>query len=263
MSDESQQAKPEQAPTEPQSGSRREHLESDTFVLLLGAGASAPWNAPVMAQFMNKVQFHFYNHRRAQNPFAEHYDHMLSFRQECRSSAWLFNRDWDNIEELYTQADLLRLMYKDRQIDGIGLSGNCVCQHIAWAIWDVYRICKVEDPPVFGGFFSNVRTRLNLKPAVITTNYDVLCEVGSWTITENANQIIAPCFYPGFGQHKLEMGTDRVLHQDDQDYYETGIAGGSTPIVKLHGSVNWFEKQDDNSWRAVDFSARSIDCRWE
>ena len=217
--------------------------------MLLGA-ARRSHRAPRHGAIHEQVQFQFFNHRRAKNPFAEHYDHMLDFRHECRASSWLFNRDWDNIEELYTQADLLRLMYKNRQIDGLDISGNSLCQHIAWAIWDVYRICEVEDPPIFGGFFSNIRTRLNLRPAVITTNYDVLCEVGSQSVTENARQTVTPCFYPGFGQ--LQIGGNRALAQTDEDSFDAAIAGGLVPIIKLHGSVNWFEKQDGNSWHAAE-----------
>jgi hypothetical protein len=219
---------------------QRQHRKCDTCVLILGAGFSAPWGAPVMAHFMNKAQFQYFNHVAAKNPLAEHYRHMLDFRRECQSSSWRFNRDWDNIEELYTQADLLRLAYGGRNLDGTELTANALCRHIAWAIWDVYRIGKVEDPPSLGGFIDRIRVALGLHAAIITTNYDVLCEVGATRVVVSS-QKSPQCFYPGFREHVIQVGQERVLEHCDDNLFTSRVDKQLVPIIKLHGSVNWFE----------------------
>jgi hypothetical protein len=231
----------------------REHRKCDTFVFILGAGFSAPWGAPVMAEFMNKAQFHYFNHVAATNVLANHYRHMLDFRRECLASSWRFNRDWDNIEELYTQADLLRLAYGDRQLEGLALTANELCRHIAWAIWDVYRIGKVEDPPPLGGFINRIQA-LDLRTAIITTNYDVLCEVGSTNIS-SSSQAVPKCFYPGFEEHDIHVAQERVLRQSDSDLYSSRVERGLVPIIKLHGSINWFETEatSNPNWYALEF----------
>src|SRR5229473_4374412 len=89
--------------------------ESKYFIFLLGAGFSAILGPPVMKNFMGQARRN-YHKLKADSPTSDltsHYENMLRFQQKClRSSGWIFNRDWENIEEVYTQADLLRLVEK-------------------------------------------------------------------------------------------------------------------------------------------------------
>jgi hypothetical protein len=226
------------------------HQKCDMAVLLLGAGFSQPWGPPVMSQFIQRATDQYFNHRSQSppNPLGAHYGHMLDFRRECRGASWLFNRDWDNIEELYTQADLLRLTYpsSSRKVAG-NIGAEALCEHIAWAIWDVYRICKVNEPPALGKVLSSIKTQTakELIPAIITTNYDVLCECG-------LNHGLPPgaprhkCFYPGFDDQNIEPAQSGFKRQatGSSPEFVDGVASGRIPIVKLHGSVNWFEAEE-------------------
>jgi hypothetical protein len=173
---------------------------------------------------------------------------MLNFRRECREASWLFNRDWDNIEELYTQADLLRLTYpsNSRKVAG-NIGADALCEHIAWAIWDVYRICRANEPPALGKVLQSIKTQQakELIPAIITTNYDVLCECGlSWGLPPGATR--HKWFYPGFDDQNIESGGTGFKRQatGGSPKFMDGVASGRIPIVKLHGSVNWFEAKE-------------------
>lgn len=58
--------------------------------------------------------------RDPDDPILACYDALFGIRKEYRHSLWAIERDWDNIEELYTQADLLRLSHlpsADKDVD--------------------------------------------------------------------------------------------------------------------------------------------------
>jgi hypothetical protein len=177
-----------------QPGSR----ESDKYVLLLGAGFSAPYGPPVMNRFMG-VARRRYHAIRKENPnhdLIPHYGRMLEFQQRClRQSGWLFNRDWENIEEVYTQADLIRLAQPSGDA-----SAQELCDDIAWTIWDTYRKCERltkdhSDNFMLSRLLTIVRED-GLKPVIITTNYDLLTEK-SLTIFKPPNGPRWRYYYPG------------------------------------------------------------------
>jgi len=161
----------------------------DKHVFLLGAGFSAAYGVPVMRDFMAVARRRYFplRERNPHDPLVECYERMMVFQQECRKCSWVFNRDWDNIEELYTQADLLRLArYPDE------LKAEELCRQIAWVIWDVYRDYHAGKYPPMGEVVDAVCSE-DYRPVVITTNYDVLCEIGIQG--ENSQPGF---FYPGF-----------------------------------------------------------------
>src|SRR5262245_27755395 len=119
-------------------------VEPKKFVLLLGAGASAAYGPPVMVNFMATARRNCAARARSdsdRDKLLDSYQEMMKFHAKCRASSWAFNRNWDNIEELYTQADLLRLTgLPDAK------TATQLCQDIAWAIWDVYRFSSGSPP---------------------------------------------------------------------------------------------------------------------
>jgi NAD-dependent SIR2 family protein deacetylase len=205
------------------------------FVFILGAGASAPYGLPVMRNFMSRARERFF---RAMLPanydfFHKSYEALMDFRQRCRGSSWAVNRDWDNIEELYTQADLLRLANPNSG------DNKALCQSLAWAIWDVYRQVS-QDIPNWCSALQNTRKQLGVEPVIITTNYDVLPEAslkrGGWEF-----------FYPGFIPTWEAAAKSQSWLLTETDETPAHIPANSAKIIKLHGSVNWFNIDDDLS----------------
>ena len=198
------------------------------FVLILGTGASADYGMPVMRNFMETAR-NLYFELQA-NPdhseIAKDYESLLSFQKRCRGSSWAVNRDWDNIEELYTQADLKRLADLPPSD-----TGKKICDHLAWAIWDVYRRSEEGRHPSWRESLLGIRNGLHLTPVLVSTNYDVVQEVG---IEAGGLQY----FYPGF---KPPWEAASWFSE------EVGGHGGpwtapdtAVQMIKLHGSVNWF-----------------------
>jgi hypothetical protein len=180
-----------------------------------------------MNGFMERARKLYFTKRREfpRNELVECHCTLMAFQAECLASSWSFNRNWENIEELYTQADLLRLAGRR--------DAKELCDKIAWSIWDVYR-----------GSFSNpshLKTiaeklaKWGLHPVFVTTNYDTLIE----------SQLRTNFHYPGFAYiHR------RSCYVEDDN---PGHEPASIPIIKLHGSVNWFQTDDEsNKWVGTD-----------
>lgn len=223
--------------------------DSNLCVLLLGAGSSADYGLPVMQRFMDAARMHYFSRRAHYDAAPEeankdallaNYEAMFAFYSRCRASSWAFQRDWDNIEELYTQADLLRLTHLPTSAKGTQL-----CMHIAWSIWDVYRRVRMAFP--LKAICEKIRES-GLTPVIITTNYDLLCEAAlGFHGMEDAAQRSRPRFaayYPGFKAPTFGYGHDNeVLTVSDESLTELPLSHKNlhlVPIIKLHGSVNWF-----------------------
>ena len=205
------------------------HTPSDTIVFILGAGASAPFNLPVMAGFMNRARRNF----QRLEPGCEmqrFHEWMFSFWKRCRDASWAFIRHWDNIEELYTQADLLRLMDLPPGDDcDEGETSENLCKAISWCIWDVYR--QFQGIPRWVEIANQVH-EAGMKSVFITTNYD-LCVESSFAQKRGQWSYV----YPGF-TNPIENSFMREL--DGGDVMPAKFGSLEVPIVKLHGSVNWF-----------------------
>ena len=185
------------------------------IVLILGAGASRQYDVPVMREFLPYARRRYFQRKRNyhEDEILNCYSRLFEFYDEYRGSVWSLDRDWDNIEELYTQADLLKIMGTPDSADLCGL--------IAWAIWDMYRQpIKIEDNNL-----ASICEKLprDLIPVVITTNYDLVVE----------KALINKFFYPGLRiPDNPVIASDNVLLQ--------AANPGLIPIIKLHGSVNWY-----------------------
>lgn len=201
--------------------------KSTNRVLLLGAGASAPYGAPIMRNFMARARRRYFSLLSdAPDCFlVDHFKSLLLFQGECMKT-WAFRRDWDDVEEVYTQADLLRIAELPSKEEAINL-----CESIAWAIWDVYRNC---GPSLHVPKLLELAIHRGERPVIISTNYD--------TAVESACEGSAVhCYYPGFPSRP----TPSVLHFTD-DTYTNGVRGDFWfPVIKLHGSANWFRLGDE------------------
>lgn len=208
--------------------------ESDRVVFLLGAGFSAESELPVMKRFADSARRLYFAHKKAptgNERLVSHYDAMFGFQVECERSAGALLRDWENIEELYMQADLRRLASLPTRE-----KSQALCASIAWVIWDVYRrgVPLLRQPTyidVFPDALARVRSESGLTPVLVTTNYDL--------VAESALSRVGTHFaYPSFSMNSpTESGLFACVPEHD-----TQEIGGPevVDVIKLHGSVNWF-----------------------
>lgn len=204
--------------------------ECRNAVFILGAGFSAPAKLPVMRGFMPAARDRYFQLKAQNNPLAQSFEDLCEFQIECRKSSWILERDWDNIEELYTQAHLQQLAKGEKT--------SKLCDSIRWSIWDIYR--RHAEPNLLHPFWKvlNRYKDRGLKPIVITTNYDTLVEVMSQNTPDSKNQW--HYFYPGFTPPW--EGKGRIRYEDSSVRVNyPSVPAQSFAIIKLHGSVNWFE----------------------
>lgn len=234
--------------------------QSDYVIFLLGAGASHSYELPLMSEFIDVAQAKYFAYKKESNktnePILAHYDAMLRFHQQCNESASRIKMNWDNIEELYTQADLRRLaQIPDKD------TAEKLCHSIAWVIWDVYRRPRSlgTGVPVEVETFCNMIEAIqkaNLKPAIITTNYDVCIER---CLQKRRKSAPLPFVYPGFkaDSRKPEL----VFSTDDALNFEES----RTKIVKLHGSVSWFFGDTDDQYIGINVfdGCSNWDVTWD
>lgn len=216
----------------------------NNFVFLLGAGFAAPYGCPVMNAFMEQARANFFSMQADEptNKLITCYRTLFQFQAECLNSSWAFNRNWENIEELYTQADLLRLAGHD--------DAAHTCTQIAWAIWDVYRRFPTRNHSELGAL-SNKLFAEGLQPVFITTNYDTVVEHQ----LSHANR---PHYHPGL----QEVGPQLSLGYVE---YDTIHRTNQIPVIKLHGSVNWFQMDNkQQTWMGLPRHVRDdaiLNCR--
>lgn len=233
------------------------------FVFLLGAGFSAgfspPGYLPVMSRFMATadsrrtalIERESHSQDSGDLPtLLSYYKALSDFVSEYENSRRFLNRDWGNIEEIYTQAHLLELLGLPDQH-----RATATAKAIAWTIWDVYSRFT-------NNFRSSLRGTLEtlgefnstpLSPAFITTNYDLMIEWSWWTEFSKPEQRINRLYYPGFEYWESadpnHVMAEIPVHKSCQGTWLRPVEchkGLNIPLIKLHGSANWFQVDGDN-----------------
>ena len=174
-------------------------LRNDKIVIFLGAGASVNAGYPLMDEFLNTLKESFptgndeYAERRRQA-----FETLLAFRTELNSVRNYVSADFDNIETLYSSAELFSLVYPERKLTVCGkpVLGLEIPRQIALAIWEIYRSPPYKEPyqhtnghhhGLFNAMSRFTRDAggvpaLRERVVFITTNYDLLVELASWKI---------------------------------------------------------------------------------
>ncbi len=98
-----------------------------TIVFVLGAGCSQDCGAPVMRDFMRVAANRRFS---VAEELKKHYEELFAFRRRCLSISYVFNRWWENLEDLFTQVHLQSLLDP---------AADPVRESIQRVIWDVYR----------------------------------------------------------------------------------------------------------------------------
>ncbi|OWY70457.1 hypothetical protein B7486_16900 [cyanobacterium TDX16] len=118
-------------------------------------------------------------------------------------ASYQLNRNWENIEELYSQAHMRVILGEP--------DAKKVCEHLARVIWDVYR-CSMNGHDSVGYLALSIflaaaavfwRDKKKCRPVVITTNYDVHLEAMMARVGRDMNHGLKVA-YPWFADHQLD-----------------------------------------------------------
>jgi hypothetical protein len=217
-------------------------LQSDHYVFFIGAGASRSMGYPLMSTFLDDVKAAYPmrtggSAERKRRAFRV----LLTFRSYLSSTRDFVNTDFDNIEALYSAAEMFAMAYPDSLIgDGDDkVAGKDIPKEIALVIWEMCRIrpfenqvhvapsphsdllrimCDFHAKHTSAGFLSKV--------AIITTNYDYLLELAAWKAS------VPHCY-------------GRNVQFDEVLPVNSGNSSGMR-LLKLHGSVNWFVNEEQS-----------------
>ncbi|GMU34303.1 MAG: hypothetical protein HS101_14045 [Planctomycetia bacterium] len=157
-----------------ESESRFETLDSErgTIVFLLGAGCSADCEVPVMARFLEVARSRM---RTASDKIRRDYERTFEFRNSCASISRIFDRWWDDVEQLMTQAQIMEIAEEDFE--------RGTSKAISRVIWDVCRRTRSKRPCGYLTFRLALQSLIIgsqrsecPRPVIITTNYDLNLE---------------------------------------------------------------------------------------
>lgn len=212
------------------------------IVLFLGAGFSKEAELPTMADFGRDSDKEGESIRKheAEDPrngyemFSDAYREFKEFQAFCERAHKFVNIDVNNLESMFCMAEaMVESNIKEMHMESYN--------RIKRWLWKIYHQCppaqsdkKTLVDPYFGFIDTLKEHELMSRINVITTNYDLLFEYISWRKD-------IKCAYPFEKEHPKEL---RVL--EDKTPYVFLNREENFPIVcKLHGSINFFEKDGE------------------
>lgn len=215
-------------------------------IFFLGAGFCADLGLPVMRAFQGASEKE-YMLLSKENPstkpavrlFLDSYKFYTDFREIVIKAGNFIKVDPNNIEDIFWVAEsFLNSGVLAQKLNSEKWHMEDVYRHIGFWLWNMYKQCpsldvrkgKVKEGMVYEDFFGFLKENMLDRMAVITTNYDLVCE---YYMNKKQIQISYPI---PKGKFK-----DVRLRAQENFYIESNAAFNSVPLCKLHGSVNYFE----------------------
>jgi hypothetical protein len=225
------------------------------IVLFLGAGFSADADLPVMGEFRESADIEWRDvkehlsegaaGRKMAKEFEQSAEVWNAFRQLCVEQGAVRGDDEDNIEALFCVAEAFRSAGgPPLELKGRSYTGQEIADWIELWTWKVYHQLPLFNPGkrdpkpgTYERFFDAVGdAELAARATVVTTNYDIVFE---WTSFSSKTAI---CSYPLASARTVQAGTG------SETYVKVGEAApDSIPVLKLHGSVNYFRTSPNAS----------------
>jgi len=216
------------------------------IVFFLGAGFSADLGLPVMKGFQSacELEYKLLSKENASikptvQLFLDSYKFYTNFREIVKKASKFIKVNPDNIEDIFCVAEsFLNSGILVQKLNGEKWHMEDVYMHIGFWLWNMYKQCpsldarkgKEKEGTVYEAFFDFLKEHMLDRMAIITTNYDLVCEY-------YMNKKKAQLSYP-IPESKFK---DVRLRKQENFYIESNTTFDSVPLCKLHGSVNYFE----------------------
>ena len=215
-------------------------------VFFLGAGFSADLGLPVMKDFQSASEIE-YKFLSKENPsikpavqlFLDSYRFYTDFSEIVKRAGKFIKVDSNNIEDIFcVEESFLNSGILAQELNGENRHMEDVSLHIGFWLWNMYKQCpsldnrkgKANEGAIYEDFFGFLKENISERMAIITTNYDLVCEY-------YMNKKEVKLSYP-IPDSKFK---DVRLRGKENFYIESNTTFDSVPLCKLHGSVNYFE----------------------
>lgn len=198
-------------------------------VFIFGAGASKQGGAPVMSNFIQEAE-------RVLNDTTDqsYLGIVLRFSDACKSLHAYSNVDLDNLETLYGLAEMAEMTKR---------FPNYSSEDITEVVRALRRvIVKTIEKTLTFPYYERM----------------VAPPEGYRELVESLREIEADSRKVAFITFNYDLGLDYALryHSIPHDYCIDGLRPGTVPLLKLHGSLNWFLCESCNrvvTWNLNDF----------
>jgi len=221
--------------------------ERDT-VFFLGAGFCADLGLPIMRDFQ-KASLDEYkyllreNNKPAVRLFLQSYEFYKDFCTCIRNGQNFIKIDPNNIEDVFCIAE----SFVSSGVQALKINENKwhvegdIYPHIGFWLWKIYQQCpsldarkgKEKQGFIYNDFFSFLKRHMYSNSAIITTNYDLICE---YYMKLNGMEITYPIPTQQFRD---------IYLLSKKDLYIVDLSFQTFPICKLHGSINYFEQHSE------------------
>lgn len=215
------------------------------IVLFLGAGFSCDADLPVMSRFGDEAEpkhFRLQTLQREMTPELHAAGATyVQFRKELVDRGALSRSDAGNIETLFCVAEALREAGACSMVlDGEEVKLETIVARLRFWIWKVYHQLPFYNPRRGARLATYMALIDQLKMAcvverltILTTNYDIVFE---WV----AHLGGLKCVYPLISAEECSVGAgpNRFVTLKSTD--------DAIPVLKLHGSINYFEHGEDD-----------------
>lgn len=195
-------------------------------VFIFGAGASVASGAPVMDKFLDKTQrlYRSNQYLRSNEDDLKDLEKVLGFIYKVQGNDTKSYIDLDNIENLFGLIETGLILENIEGKDGPKLQSikksliALIVKTIEFSMKYSFEVMdlgiKYKGDKSYNDFFDTLRKHLkNLKYSFITFNYDLALDIG------------------------IEATLGKPILYINNSLNQQGI-----PLLKLHGSINWFEE---------------------
>jgi NAD-dependent SIR2 family protein deacetylase len=196
-------------------------------VFILGAGASAEDGVPVIAGFLDAAERIRNRQRDSGGKFKDAFQHVFDAIAELHDTYYRIPLDLNNIEDVFSSIEMAAIVGRLGRLDSgeISNASGSVRALIAKTISDTLRFQygaggEIRPPRTYELFIQRLKEtetpqrRLKDEIAFITFNYD------------------------------LALDYALSFNNFDFDYCLPGNSASGLPLLKLHGSLNWFRCEE-------------------
>jgi hypothetical protein len=200
------------------------------IVVILGAGASVEYRAPLMKDFY-QVATRLFTTQYDNPKLKENFEIVFEFIDRLQKSQAKANLNLHNIEQIYSALEMAKLLKLNSL--RVGRSWEAMDEAMKYFLTKTIEACVVMKHSSNFGRYTNPRRLMTMSHPAEQIDHVIhrltgLKEAG-WKVT--------------FISFNYDLVVESVLatanYETDYGFANSGLSGKSLKLFKLHGSINW------------------------